>query len=239
MWVQPVGDLERPMVGLWDLGGLFDIQPTFVVTVSDGTRTVSTTVAMLSVDSIDAATDTVSGQATGDVALNLNEGGGFWGYWATPVDGQWSYHFDPSVFPNQGLDPGMVGVAIADSGTTVVRWVVPEESTYDFGGFVKPLKPPPMVNSAKAGQTVKISFGLGDDYGLDIFEAGSPTSVMVSCPAGASIGSEEPTTGTLTYNAKKDLYSYQWVTPKAWKGTCRQLTFSFDDGSQQVLNFQF
>jgi hypothetical protein len=240
MWAQPVGDLERPSVGLWDLTGVFDVQEAFVVTVSDGSSIVSTTVARLIVDSVDSETDTITGRSTGGVTFNLSEGGGYWGHHVDPVNGAWSYHFDATQFPYESLEPGDVVIAIADGTWTIVRSVVPEPSFhYDFGGFVKPILPPPSVNKATAGKTVKVSFSLGGNYGLDIFEAGSPTSVQTACPTGGTIGSPSATTGTLTYKARTGLYTYTWTTPKAWKGSCRQLTFDFDDGSQQLLNFRF
>jgi hypothetical protein len=43
----------------------------------------------------------------------------------------------------------------------------------------------------------------------------------------------------LSYNASSDQYSYVWKTEKAWKGTCRMLVVTFDDGSQRSAKFRF
>jgi hypothetical protein len=130
MWAQPTGTLSRPAVALHDG---FDVQAGDVVTVSDSTSTRTVTVAYLTVDSISAATDTITGQrdTTSSVSLHLGEGeGGYWGYQIEPGTAQWSYTFTPGEFPNPpaGLEAGMTGQAIVYPGT-LVRWVVPSATT--------------------------------------------------------------------------------------------------------------
>ena len=43
---------------------------------------------------------------------------------------------------------------------------------------------------------------------------------------------------TLQYDASTGQYTYVWKTDKNWRGTCRQLTLRFADGSVQMLKFQ-
>ncbi len=127
MWTQPTGSVPRPAVAKFDLGG-FDLQGGDVVTVTYGSGESKTrTVANLSVDSVNAETDTVTGTADQTVGLHLGEGdGGYWGYDATPdASGHWSFHFDESTFPGQGLEPGMHGQTIIDHNT-IVFWTVGE-----------------------------------------------------------------------------------------------------------------
>ncbi len=49
---------------------------------------------------------------------------------------------------------------------------------FPFTGFFSPVKAAPDLNTAKAGQTVPLKFGLGGDRGLDIF-ANGPTATQV------------------------------------------------------------
>ena len=43
----------------------------------------------------------------------------------------------------------------------------------------------------------------------------------------------------LTYDAKKNVYSFDWQTDKAWKGTCRTLVVKLADGTVHTAEFQF
>ena len=56
---------------------------------------------------------------------------------------------------------------------------------------------------------------------------GSPTATN---PLGAS---------GLSYQAKKNQYTYIWQTDKSWVGTCRQFILTLNDGTQHVAAFQF
>jgi hypothetical protein len=70
---------------------------------------------------------------------------------------------------------------------------------------------------------VPVKFGLGGDFGLNIFAAGYPTSKQVACPNGLPPDVvEETSTATksgLTYDATSGLYTYVWKTDRAWRGT--------------------
>jgi len=47
------------------------------------------------------------------------------------------------------------------------------------------------------------------------------------------------TAGALTYDAKRNQYTYSWKTDKTWASTCRQLILRFLDGSEEPANFSF
>ena len=128
MWAKPTGTQARPLVALFDLAGDIDIVAGDTLTAADGVSAAEKAVGLCSVDSVDASSDTLSGRATSGSPVALHIGadrGGYWGYSVTPVDDQWSYHFDPGEFPNQGLDPGMTGQAFCDDFSVVVLWEVP------------------------------------------------------------------------------------------------------------------
>lgn len=67
-----------------------------------------------------------------------------------------------------------------NQGAATVSYVV----QYVFNGFLQPIDNPPIVNAVKAGQTVPVKFGLGGDFGLDVLQGGTATSVAVGCTSG-------------------------------------------------------
>src|SRR4051812_32157238 len=116
----------------------------------------------------------------------------------------------------------------------------PPVSRYSFTGFFSPVDNPPTVNVAKAGSAIPVKFSLGGNQGLNIFAAGSPSAQQVACDSGAPVDDIEQTAGpgdaTLTYDPATDQYTYVWKTTKSWAGTCRRLTVTFNDGTQQYAN---
>ncbi len=118
---------------------------------------------------------------------------------------------------------------------------------YDFGngsggGFAEPVTNG-ALNQVKAGAGVPVKFGLGADYGLNIFAAGYPASKQISCSTGLPTDPiEEIATVSksgLSYDAASGLYTYVWKTDKAWKGTCRELNLKLADGTEHPVKFQF
>jgi hypothetical protein len=113
---------------------------------------------------------------------------------------------------------------------------------FHFTGFLHPVDNLPVLNAVKAGQSIPVKFGLGGNQGLDIFEAGYPTSSPITCGS-LSTDSIEVTvtagTSSLAYDAVSDQYTYVWKTDKAWANTCRTLTVKFTDGTLQQANFKF
>ena len=124
---------------------------------------------------------------------------------------------------------------------TEVRTV--EVLPYNFTGFFSPIENPPVLNEMKAGQAAPVKFSLGGDQGLNIFAAGSPTSVQISCSTSAPIANVEETEtagqSSLTYDATTNRYKYVWKTESSWKNTCRQLTVTLRDGTVHTAVFKF
>jgi Tol biopolymer transport system component/DNA-binding SARP family transcriptional activator len=118
---------------------------------------------------------------------------------------------------------------------------------YDFGSgsggsFGEPVRDTEL-NRLAAGASVPVKFGLGGDFGLNIFAVGYPTSKQVSCPNGLPPDNVEETStlskSGLTYDATSGLYTYVWKTDRAWRGTCRELNLKLADGSDHRVQFQF
>jgi uncharacterized repeat protein (TIGR01451 family) len=124
---------------------------------------------------------------------------------------------------------------------TKVRTV--EVLPYNFTGFFSPIDNPPFLNEMKAGQAAPVKFSLGGNQGLNIFAAGSPSSVQISCSTSAPIATVEETEtaggSSLTYDPATDKYKYVWKTETSWKNTCRQLTVTLRDGTVHVAIFKF
>ena len=116
-------------------------------------------------------------------------------------------------------------------------------SPYNFTGFFSPIENPPAFNEMKAGQAAPVKFSLGGDQGLNIFAAGSPSSVQISCNTNDPVAPVEETetagSSSLTYDATSGQYKYVWKTESSWKNTCRQLTITLRDSTVHTAKFKF
>jgi hypothetical protein len=113
---------------------------------------------------------------------------------------------------------------------------------YAFAGFSGGLTNPPTLNTAKAGTTVPVKFGLTGNWGLNVLAGGSPASQQINCTTKATIGAPSPVSlkNALSYDATLDRYTYTWKTDKAYVGTCRQFILRLNDGSApRTLYFKF
>jgi hypothetical protein len=142
------------------------------------------------------------------------------------------------------LDIGVVGFTEGGGMGTPSTVVLPAASSrYEFGGFQTPVDAAPAVNVKNAGRAVPMKFSLGGDFGLNIMDAGSPTSVPITCDTGAPLAEIETTTtagaSSLSYSAADGQYTYLWKTEKAWAGTCRMFQLKIDDGTTHTALFKY
>ncbi len=114
---------------------------------------------------------------------------------------------------------------------------------YNFTGFFSPIDNLPTVNQVNSGQSIPIKFSLGGNQGMNIFAAGSPSSVQINCNTNDPISEveeiETPGSSGLTYDAGSNQYKYVWKTEKSWKNTCRLLTVTLRDGTVHTAKFKF
>ena len=115
---------------------------------------------------------------------------------------------------------------------------------YDFAGFYSPVDNVEVAtNRAKAGSAIHVTFSLGADMGLDIFEEGFPKSQQIPNPQVPVDGIEQTVTAGssgLSYDPTTGVYTYVWKTEKAWAGQYRQLVVKFNDGTTiKRANFNF
>jgi hypothetical protein len=117
-----------------------------------------------------------------------------------------------------------------------------EVRPYTFTGFFPPIDNLPTLNIANAGNSIPIKFSLSGFRGLNLFAAGYPASVPITCPNGGRDDIEEispPGGSTLSYNPLLDRYRYGWQTDRRWRNTCRQLIVRLKDGTEKRANFRF
>ena len=143
----------------------------------------------------------------------------------------------------EDVEIGVVGFTEGGGMGLPTRVILPARSGFAFSGFLAPVDPAPAVNVMTAGRSVPMKFSLGGDFGLNILQAGSPTSVPVTCDTGAPVAEVETTTtagsSSLSYDAASGTYSYVWKTDKAWADSCRMFELTLTDGSKHTAVFKY
>ena len=106
---------------------------------------------------------------------------------------------------------------------------------YRFSGFAQPVATFPTANPVKAGEPIPLKFSLHGNRGNDILATSSTTWK----PCDSTAGTATTATGSLSYNASLDRYTYLATTAKAWAGTCADLTIALRDGTTHQARFSF
>ena len=106
---------------------------------------------------------------------------------------------------------------------------------YDFSGFFPPVAAFPTANPVKAGEGIPLKFSLHGNRGSDVFASGLPTWA----PCDSSSGGSTPATGSLSYNAALDRYTFLAATSKTWAGMCGDLSITLRDGTVHQARFTF
>jgi len=117
---------------------------------------------------------------------------------------------------------------------------------YSFSGFFSPVDNPPVVNVAKAGQTVPFKWRITDATGTAISDSGS-FSGFASYPVGCNeyagslleaIPEQAAGASGLQYLGNGN-WQYNWKTSKGYAGTCRMMVLTLRDGAQFTAIFKF
>jgi hypothetical protein len=106
-----------------------------------------------------------------------------------------------------------------------------------FGGFDRPLRPAPTLNTWDAGDVVPVKFTLtGDVSTLEIDT--QPVNCSTLEPTGeAPILIASPGSTGLVQTGKK--WHLNWQTDESWAGTCRSITLRIPAPSDAVAYFRF
>jgi hypothetical protein len=111
-----------------------------------------------------------------------------------------------------------------------------------MAGFFGGVRNDPAVNRQRAGSVVPVTFSLGGDKGLNIFDPDYPKYQTIDCDtkeiSGGETSAAAPGGSTLTYDAATDRYSFNWRTDRSLTG-CKALILQFADHSRQVAYFDF
>jgi hypothetical protein len=118
-------------------------------------------------------------------------------------------------------------------------------SMYRFQGFFSPVDNLPVVNSAKAGQTIPVKWRLADAAGQPVLDPASFVSVATSILNCGTLAGE-PESAIETYAGSSGLqnlgggyWQYNWQTPASYANSCRTLVLNLKDGSTYKANFKF
>jgi YVTN family beta-propeller protein len=97
------------------------------------------------------------------------------------------------------------------------------------------------IADARAGRTLTVGFSMGGYSGLDVLDPGAPSSVAVDCDnPGEPTGGEPARSDTgLRYVRSAGTYRFDWLTDRAWAGTCRDFILTLSDGTVQRLPVHF
>jgi hypothetical protein len=115
---------------------------------------------------------------------------------------------------------------------------------YEFVGFTSPVDNPPVLNKAKAGQTIPLKWRVLDASGNPVTNLTSVTVRVSStaCTTGLPLDAiEEYAAGASgLQNLGNGYYQYNWKTPKSYAG-CRtiHLDLGEDGGITHDAQFQF
>jgi hypothetical protein len=152
-----------------------------------------------------------------------------------------------ATLSSSGGPVGSVTVTCSGATDTAGNAAGPVSATYSvhhaWDGFFRPIDNGGVLNVTKAGSAIPVKFSLGGDQGLAIFQAGSPSSSVVSCTTGSGSDAVEQTVtagqSSLAYDAATGQYTYVWKSDKGWAGTCRKLSVKLVDGTEHTALFRF
>lgn len=153
---------------------------------------------------------------------------------------------DWEIYRPQGIAVDSEGSVYIHDLLDRVQKFAPPFVAYTFDGFFSPIENAPVVNKAKAGQTIPIKWRITDKGGLPIVDPSSFVNVSsygVSCTTFEGDPTnpvEEVAAGASGLQYLGDgWWQYNWMTPKSYAGQCRIMRLTLDDKSEHTASFSF
>jgi len=191
--------------------------------------------------SVDLSDPTVS--CDGAPTLLLNEPGAVVS--ATVADAVSGPAATSVVVPVDTSSPGTFSVEVtgADLAGRSAAAACPYRVAYGFSGFLAPVGDPPVLNQARAGQTIPVLWRLTEAGGAPVAD---PSSFVSMTSADAMCGGSHPGGSTEASSGRSGLqylgdgtWQFNWKTPKVYAGSCRALSLNLADGTSRTALFQF
>jgi len=153
----------------------------------------------------------------------------------------------PTPLVNGKLDTRTVGdhqliVQATDLSGNISQRTITYRVVFAFDGFKPPVDNEPALNSARAGRTVPLKWGLLDAAGTQVSTLGAITAIgsrPFTCPgsSGDPVGVEEPPgLAGLKYSGG---FQFNWTTQASWVGSCRRIYVQLTDGTIHTAAFKF
>jgi hypothetical protein len=124
-----------------------------------------------------------------------------------------------------------------NSATATVQYTV----FYGFTGFSAPVDNPPVLNVAKAGQSIPLKWRLVDANGTPVPDlAGvTVTAVSMSCSLGTTPDQieEYAAGGSGFQNLGNGYYQFNWKTPGGYANSCKTLKLDLGEGTGRDTAF--
>lgn len=137
----------------------------------------------------------------------------------------------PCIFSRVTLAGGDIEIKVHTIAASAWAMAFPTAQQHLFKGFKKPVKQAPVLNKVEGGETVPVKFDYGDNTDVTIL-ASQPTTQAIDCTTLQPYGDITPALSANGHGLKlnSNAYRLNWKTLKAWKHSCRQLTFRFESG---------
>jgi hypothetical protein len=132
--------------------------------------------------------------------------------------------------------PGTTSLAGATACTAI-------PTVYTFSGFGTPVDSAPMLNLARAGQTVPLKFRVTDAGGAPVTTLTGVAVTVASLDCGAAVTTdaieEYAAGGSGLQNLGNGYYQFNWKTPKSYASSCKTLRLDLGDGVAHTALFKF
>jgi hypothetical protein len=150
---------------------------------------------------------------------------------------------DPCIALRELL-AGDLHLRVLSTHASLWNFAIAAGPDFHFTGFFQPIDNLPVVNKAKAGQTIAVKWRVTDGEGIGISD---PASFVSLTSGSTSCSPSDPIDAIETYVGSSGLqylgdgnWQFNWKTPKSYAGQCRVMRLNLADGdTTRIAEFQF